>query len=36
MNPPNCWWTLISDLRTALKKHPLPIDELKALVGDAA
>lgn len=30
------WWTLISDLRTVLEKHPLPVDELKALLGEAA
>jgi hypothetical protein len=28
------WWTLISDLRTVLEKNPVPIDEIKALLGE--
>jgi len=30
------WWTLIRDLRTSLKKHPLDLALMKELLGEAA
>jgi hypothetical protein len=34
--PCGIWWTLISDLRTVLEKHPRAVDEIKALLAQVA
>jgi len=30
------WWALIRDLRTILRQHPRPIDELNELLFEVA
>jgi hypothetical protein len=30
------WWTLINDLRTSLKRHPLDVTLLRELLGEVA
>jgi len=30
------WWTLINDLRTSLKQHPLDVILLRQLLGEGA